>query len=103
MWYFGYRLFLVGCTRATNQISKVENQIRKSLGLLILTAFRSNENLSDDDSHVSSPVYTRILLDLLSIAQTVSDHASRAIDGLSAAASIIAIIQISEDVISLCY
>jgi hypothetical protein len=31
---------LVGCARATNQTSKVENQIRKSLGLLILIAFR---------------------------------------------------------------
>jgi hypothetical protein len=61
-----------------------------------------NENLSDDDSHVSSPAYTRILLDLSSIAQTVSDHASGAMDGLSAAASVIAVIQISEDVVSLC-
>jgi hypothetical protein len=31
---------LVGCARATNQTLKVENQIRKSLGLLILMAFR---------------------------------------------------------------
>jgi hypothetical protein len=31
----------VGCIYITNQISKVENQIRKSLGLLILTAFRT--------------------------------------------------------------
>ena len=30
----------MGCARATNQTSKVENQIRKSLGLLILIAFR---------------------------------------------------------------
>jgi hypothetical protein len=41
MQYFGYGRFLVGCARATNQTSKVENQIRKSLGLLILTAFRN--------------------------------------------------------------
>jgi hypothetical protein len=33
--------FLVGCARATNQTLKVENQIRKSLGLLILMAFRT--------------------------------------------------------------
>ncbi|KAE8440485.1 hypothetical protein EG329_007429 [Mollisiaceae sp. DMI_Dod_QoI] len=61
-----------------------------------------NENFSDDDSHVSSPAYTRILLDLSLTAQTVSDHASRAMDGLSAAASVIAVIQISEDIVSLC-
>jgi hypothetical protein len=40
MRYFGCGRFLVGCVRATNQISKVENRIRKSLDHLILIAFR---------------------------------------------------------------
>ena len=45
---------------------------------------------------------TRSRLRLRSNPQTVLDHASGAMDGVSAAASVIAIIQISEDVVSLC-
>jgi hypothetical protein len=45
---------------------------------------------------------TRSRLRLRSNPQTALDHASGAMDGLSAAASVIAVIQISEDVVSLC-
>ncbi|PMD51341.1 uncharacterized protein K444DRAFT_229517 [Hyaloscypha bicolor E] len=59
MRYFGYGRFLVGCAHATNQTLKVENQIRKSLGLLILTAFRS---LASTSQHNEEHCHMRVLI-----------------------------------------
>jgi hypothetical protein len=86
---------------------------RRALPRSAAQPYQPNENLSDDGSHVSRRVHenclgsiinrlTRSRLCLRSNPQTVVDHTGGVMDGLSAAASVIAIIQISEDVLLLC-
>jgi hypothetical protein len=53
-----YRRFLVGCARATNLTSKVENRIRKSLDHLILTAFRKSLDSANFLAAVCNPILT---------------------------------------------